>query len=469
MRVCLIQLSQGDVDITPPSDDEYPDPGLYTDKHTFKNRLVRKDRIKQDIDLTATENFDLFMIISGWHEDRTLGIQTVAYLEESKIPFVGLPSRIIERCIIQYCPAKTKTGLQIENLVGVDESSPGMTGDEYACTVVELGHAPVALSPVRRSQVDCLRRSSNPNLYDRICSLAKDAFHANDMHGCFWCTVLIRVTNEKPVLISINPMPQIFLRQISTEDWAIRESFPGSHRSLINSIIASCFLSRFPTPKHFETVGQEYDEVAPKYDAVTEGVYHDNVRKIATKYNYDGVVLDLACGTGLLARLKGEAQGLKPGDLKNLTKFIGVDLSAQMRTECLRCGWYERVLVGPMQSVLTTFIEAADHIVCIGALHYLNSNELSLVLSRVFQLARCSVTFTIDEIPESYIAAQRARGREFMHGINHVDEVNAYGIPVGWELADHWRGLGWKSPTTGDDVYIHVFRFERLDETRVLS
>lgn len=469
MRVCLIQLSQGDVDITAPSDNGYPDPGLYTDQHTLENRVIRKDRIKQDIDRAATENFDLFMILSGWHEDRTLGIQTVAYLEDSKIPFIGLPSWIIERCEIQYCPVGTKPCLQIENLVGVNASSPGMTGDEYACTVVELGHAPVALSPVLQSRMDCLRRASNPNLYDRICSLAEDAFHANDMHGCFWCTVLIRVTNEKPVLVSINPMPPIFLRQLSTEDWAIRESFPGSHRSLINSLIASCFLSHCPSPEHFKTVGQEYDEVAPKYDTVTEGIYHDNVRKIATKYIYDGVVLDLACGTGLLARLKGEAQGLKSGHSNNPTKFIGVDLSPQMKTECLRCGWYERVLVGPIQCVLTTFNEVVDHIVCIGALHYLDSNELSLVLSRAFQLARCSVTFTIDEIPESYIAAQRSRGREFMHGINHVDEVNAYGIPVGWELADHWRCLGWKSPTTGDDVYIQVFRFECLDETSVLS
>ncbi|KAH1500678.1 hypothetical protein LV164_006015 [Aspergillus fumigatus] len=64
-----------------------------------------------------------------------------------------------------------------------------------------------------------------------------------------------------------------------------------------------------------------------------------------------------------------------------------------------------------------------------------------------------SVTYTIDEIPESYIAPQRSWGREYMHGVNHVDEVAAYNVPVGW-----------KSSTTGYDVYTNLFRFERLDE-----
>ncbi|PKX94066.1 uncharacterized protein P174DRAFT_503862 [Aspergillus novofumigatus IBT 16806] len=193
-------------------------------------------------------------------------------------------------------------------------------------------------------------------------------------------------------------------------------------------------------------------------------IYHDNVRKIATKYNYDGVLLDLACGTGLFARLKGEAQGVTSGDHRSSsTRFIGVDLSPQMGTECLHHGWYERVLVGPIQHVLTEWVDPVDHIVCIGALHYLDTIELSLDLSRAFQLARESVTFTIDEIPESYIAAQRSRGREYMHGVNHVDEVAAFGVLVGWKSADHWKCLGWKSPTTGDDVYTNIFLFECLD------
>ncbi|EAW22565.1 class I SAM-dependent methyltransferase [Aspergillus fischeri NRRL 181] len=467
MRICLFQTS----DNPSRGDDGYPDPGLYTDQHTFEHRLISKDSIKQDIDLAAAEGFDVYMLISWeWHDDQiqSAGIQIAKYLEELRLPFIGLPSRILERC------KPDLAGRSQLRLAALDSGNPSSddnrhlvaAGDEYACVVVQLGNTPVALSPGIRHQKEILKRTSNPRLYDEIRSLAEGAFHATDMHGCSWCTVLFRVTNNsKPMLIGIDPMSRIFLPQLSVEDCAIRESFPGGHRLLINSVIASSLSVHSRSAELLRKVGDEYDGVAPKYDAVTHGIYHDNVKKIATKYNYDGVVLDLACGTGLFARLKGEAQGVTSGDHRiYTTRFIGVDLSPQMRAECLLHGWYERVLVGPIQHVLTEWVDPVDHIVCIGALHYLDRNEVSLVLSRAFQLARGSVTYTIDEIPESYIAAQRSRGREYMHGVNHVDEVAAYGVPVGWKLADHWKCLGWKSPTTGDDVYTNIFRFERLDE-----
>ncbi|KAF4168927.1 hypothetical protein CNMCM6936_000338 [Aspergillus lentulus] len=466
MRICVFQTSD-----IPSQADGYPDPGLYTDQHTFEHRVIRKDSVKQDIDLAAAEGFGLYMLFSwDWHggQIQSTGIQITKYLEEVKLPFIGLPSRVLERC-----KPDLDGRLQL-HLTGHNSGNPSSgenrdiiaAGDEYACVVVQLGNTPVALSPGICHQKQCLKRTLNPHLYDEICSLAEGAFDANDMHGCFWCTVLFRVTKiTRPMLIGINPMSPIFLPQLSVEDCTIRESFPGGHRSLINSVIASSLIVHSHSVELLRKVGEEYDDVAPKYDAVTHGIYHDNVKKIATKYNYDGVVLDLACGTGLFARLRGEALAVTSGDHRNsTTKFMGVDLSPQMRTECLYHGWYERVLVGPIQRILTEWMDPVDHIVCIGALHYLDKNELSLVLSRAFHLARVSVTFTIDEIPESYIAAQRSRGREYMHGVNHVAEVAAYGVPVGWKLADHWKCLGWKSPTTGDDVYTNVFRFERLDE-----
>ncbi|KAF3910647.1 hypothetical protein ABW21_db0205489 [Orbilia brochopaga] len=211
-------------------------------------------------------------------------------------------------------------------------------------------------------------------------------------------------------------------------------------------------------------IGQEYDGVAANYDSHTAGIYHDGIREIITKYQFGGLVLDLACGTGLVARFNGEAQGLEAGDPKNISKFIGVDISASMRTECLQNGWYDKVIVGPIQRVLMAWVDPVDHIICIGALHYLNVDELYLALSRAFQLAKFSVTFTIDEIPESYNTAQTRAGRAHMSGYNHIEAVDAYGIPTGWTIADRWRRLGWNSPTTGDEVYTNVFIFERIQE-----
>ncbi|RVD83496.1 uncharacterized protein DFL_007883 [Arthrobotrys flagrans] len=460
MRICILRAAPGQGD-----DTHYSDIGLFTDRHTFEQRFINKDTIKPDLNLAAAENFDLYFnfLHWAWHGSthKAAAVLAAKYIEYLAIPVIGLPIRILERCDLD-----TFGRFMLENVdidIGQLQEENLMVGQEYSCTTIELDNTPIPLSPVPQIDTGVLSKlasrissPSNSSLFNTIQKLAEDAFYANDLHGSFWCTFHFRVTvDAKPVLAGINPMPKtIFPFTSAPEACAVRESFPGSYRSLMQSLIASYFLKRNRNFEVFRKIGEEYDEVAPIYDDVTKGVYYDGVNTILKKYNFDGIVLDVACGTGLVARLHGNPH--------NLSRFIGMELSSQMRTECVRHGLYSTVLVGPMQRLLITYKDPVDHIICMGAFHFLDTNELSLVLSRAFQLARRSVTFTIDEIPNSYKKAQSTRGREYMAGFNHLDEVERYGTPVGWKLADRWRYLGWASPTTGDEVYSNVFRFEAL-------
>ncbi|EWC47446.1 hypothetical protein DRE_00414 [Drechslerella stenobrocha 248] len=440
-----------------------PSPGLYVSDHTFEHRFIDCENIQAELSPTVGENYDLYMNFLPWHLQGSDNIATVnfagIYVESLGAPVIGIPSQILDSC-------RTNPSSNILHQNFTSEQGEDL-GDEYACMVVELIDTPVALSPVLRRSGTILKSSSNSSLYNSIRRLAEETFSTRNLHGCPWCTILICATNDGNLaLTGINLLPQIFLpstgQPSSIEDYTIRTSFPGSYRAFINSLIASCFLKRESSLETPQDIGQEYDKVAPNYDAVTSGIYHDHVGKIVTKYNYDGLVLDLACGTGFVARFNGEAQGLKAGDNSNASKFIGIEVSAQMRTECLRHGWYKKILLGPIQRVLVAYTNPVDHITCIGALHYLDTNELSLVLSRAFQLASCSVTFTVDEITDSYKSAQSLRGLAHMGGLNHLGEVEAYGTPEGWKLADRWRHLGWNSPSTGHEIYTSIFRFERL-------
>lgn len=131
---------------------------------------------------------------------------------------------------------------------------------------------------------------------------------------------------------------------------------------------------------------------------------------------------------------------------------------------CLEHKVYEAVVLGPVQKILMVYQKPVDHIVCMGTLHFLSTYELSMVLSRSFQLARSSVTFSVDEIPPVYNDSLKAIGEQYMESLDHLAGVEAFGTPVGWKLVDRWRRFGWKSPTTGAEVYTSVFRFEREDQ-----
>jgi hypothetical protein len=124
---------------------------------------------------------------------------------------------------------------------------------------------------------------------------------------------------------------------------------------------------------------------------------------------------------------------------------------------------YDHVFIGPVQEVLPTITASFDHIMCYQVIHFVSAFEVSLVLSRCFQLAKQSVTIDVDEIPEAYNEATKKLPppNNVMTSINHVQEVRDFGVPRGWKLVLEERVFGWKSPNTNVDVNTTLFHFER--------
>lgn len=98
---------------------------------------------------------------------------------------------------------------------------------------------------------------------------------------------------------------------------------------------------------------------------------------------------------------------------------------------------------------------------CFGALHFLDSVLLNAVLSRVFMLARRSVTFEVDDLSDEYIGGVVEKHGALCFNANHVRAVEEFGVPKGWALQlREWEKL-YVSPTTNGEVGGYVMRFER--------
>jgi hypothetical protein len=137
-----------------------------------------------------------------------------------------------------------------------------------------------------------------------------------------------------------------------------------------------------------------------------------------------------------------------------------VDLSPLMAAKCEKEQNYDKVIIGAMQRIIPS-MQPTDHIVSISSLHFLSVLDLNLVFMCCFRLARKSVTLMIDDIPDDYNKNLVEMGYDHMIGVNHVVEVEAFGVPRGWKLVDRWRDFGWQSPKTKNDVFTTVFRFEK--------
>ena len=175
-------------------------------------------------------------------------------------------------------------------------------------------------------------------------------------------------------------------------------------------------------------------------------------------FDFSGTLLELASGTGAFGcelhdhQMKNEAG--------KLSTIVGNDISPGMVRNNPRPEVYKEVIIGPLQEVIMDTNEHFDHIACMSAFCFLDEVTLSAVLVRMFQVARSSVTFTVEEIPESYNPAMKQTYNVISN--NHLQVVEGFGVPRGWRLAYRKRDDGWKSPTTGIQVAVTIFRFEAL-------
>ena len=371
-------------------------------------------------------------------------------------------------------------------------------GEEYLVTVIQMHNTPVALTPCKvRFPPNDTRTTKNflthevkfdPDLgmelvdeqsHGSLCTRLQDtavaAFLANSMwENCMGCDVDIRVPHDGlPVALEVNPMPAAFLPPGHVfEDLPIKHTFPGGHRAIINIFIANYALRHKPSDisRRISQVSDAYDGLAETYDAFVE--QHTGfpaiMADLVDSYRFAGSVLDLGCGTGLFGqRLHVEPMGSCNGTTTPKDRLVGVDVSRGMIERCRASGRYDEVLLGSIQDILPG-LSTYDHIVCLSALHFLTAPELSLVLARCFQLARLSLTVSMDEVPNNQAQGPDIPAGLSMESFSHIDEAMAFGIPPGWQLVCRKRRLTCVSPLCGDRIHTTVLRYEKLKRSDIV-
>lgn len=358
-------------------------------------------------------------------------------------------------------------------------------GRDYSCVVIEFGNTPVALNPTRYTypadvttgfqtfdvkfhpnlKDEVMVRSENPVLFDRLRELAEQAWWVNKMEGNNWCNVDIRerTSDGKLFLIEVNPMPALFYRwEHEWEDVVIRDLFPGGHRAVINVLITSTFMQQGKHKDGIALVAATFDDFSSTYDSafmIQGAAFEQSTDALVMAHDFSGSVLDLGCGTGLFGRKLYKHQ--KQHGI-NLSRIVGNDISYQMVEKNPIPESYKEYKMGPLQDVVMNLTESFDHIVSRSAFQYLDEVTLSAVLARIFLVARKSVTFTIDEIPELQNEMLEKASMKHMQAKNHVAQVDGFGVPRGWRVASRQRAYAWTSPSTNTDVFVTTYRFEAL-------
>lgn len=308
-------------------------------------------------------------------------------------------------------------------------------------------------------------RSENPVLFDRLRELAEQAWWVNKMEGNNWCNVDIRerTSDGKLFLIEVNPMPALFYRwEHEWEDVVIRDLFPGGHRAVINVLITSTFMQQGKHKDGIALVAATFDDFSSTYDSafmIQGAAFEQSTDALVMAHDFSGSVLDLGCGTGLFGRKLYKHQ--KQHGI-NLSRIVGNDISYQMVEKNPIPESYKEYKMGPLQDVVMNLTESFDHIVSRSAFQYLDEVTLSAVLARIFLVARKSVTFTIDEIPELQNEMLEKASMKHMQAKNHVALVDGFGVPRGWRVASRQRAYAWTSPSTNTDVFVTTYRFEAL-------
>ncbi|RMJ09243.1 hypothetical protein CDV36_011127 [Fusarium kuroshium] len=425
-------------------------------------------------------------------EERDAAITNIdQQLQPGRLRALGYPLTDKSKLPTPPLEVKPATIYDLPDDIIVQEFIPGV---DYSVVVVEFGKTPIALNPTiynYPSREDAnkkyrfltfdikfhpelseslVNRDDDPKLFDTLQRLAVEAFQVNDMAGGSWGNVKIRIKPDgKPVVIKVNSMPSVFLPPNFGKEAVISKSLPGEHRALINIMMAS-YMMRSETYDNArrDLIGKVYNRFAPEYDTsyASNGTAEESWDRLLSKFNFDGSLLDIACGTGLFGRLirtkqQTRCNGSSPASQRS--RHMGLDISSEMGRLAKESG-YDHVFIGPVQEVLPTITESFDHIMYYSAIHFLSALEVSLVLSRCFQLAQKSVTIGVDEIPEAYNEAVKKLPppNNVMTSINHIQEVRDFGVPRGWKLALEEQMFGWKSPNTNVDVNTTLFHFERI-------
>ncbi|OQE21412.1 hypothetical protein PENFLA_c014G10646 [Penicillium flavigenum] len=472
MKICVINSSTND-DGQAPNFDFY----IPSVRHQFFTKYVTdlKASVQDQVGKICEEGFDAFMnnlSNTGANED-----EVTEYLESK-----GL------LCITNNWAIQKKTELHLQEAAGqcelkvLQESLNHNKCDRFAVILIEMGHEVVPLAPVRYATTDtdlqnggiCARRNQSGIVVDssihefvedearksELQSSAIKLFKALKMTGVGWLRVDFTVQRDSnQAAISGVSSPDILAPtsdHATIDDFVIQQKFPGGHEVLIDTLIAAKEIQCGVHVEMAKGVSAFYDKMAPSYNSSLHisGLYQLQ-RSMAAKFDFSGQVLDVGCGRGSFGEILN-AQGVSP-------QLTGIEISKGMiDSPSIESYYQDPIRIGLMQELVMNAGEF-DHIVCFSAFQFLNRQQFSAVLARMFMLARKSITFEVDDLDDEYLSILGKLNGGRVFDFNNAPSAKEFGIPRGWRRV-HWERLHlYTSPTTKTDVFAYAVRFERAD------
>lgn len=283
----------------------------------------------------------------------------------------------------------------------IETASGSTEASLYCCMVLDMFEATIALAPAECDlfgvATEVLRREADAVLFEILQTKATETFKKMGLQGSSWSTIQLNVSKGYTVTVTgISLTPTICRSLDRGEDLIIAKSFPGGHEAFINCAITTQRLKLEETNIAEQRVGESYTEISSDYEMHVEATDLPKiVAEVVDRYDFSGSVLDLACGTGLFGRTLHPSQQSRH---QSLSVIDGIEISPGMARFAVGSGIYNHIHIGSMQRTVTR-MHPVDHVCIFGAIYFLLPEEMSLVVSRVFQLARKSVTLAVDEIP----------------------------------------------------------------------
>ncbi|KAL8808977.1 MAG: hypothetical protein Q9200_003837 [Gallowayella weberi] len=359
-----------------------------------------------------------------------------------------------------------------------------ITGIECSAIVLEMGHEPVALSPLeyvfpkdtpsKRAFLTFENKFENVDKgiiqyafttdakrKAAVQKAAVEAFKSAGMSpGGAWARVDMRIetATNRVYVLEVNPFPSIFCPIGNTfgDDLVVEKTFPGSHFAIMDILIASHRIQHGVPAREYPNIASIYDKISTDYDKTRRSQpLERKVAENAISFDWTGSVLDLGCGTGYLGELLHAAG--------SASDMIGVDLSPGMTAAASVKKFYRQpVTIEPIQEFIFRGVEGSyDHVACYSTLCFFDNPTCTAIIARMFMLARKSVSFEIDDLsPEDCEKISKfADGRWW--NWNNTCIGSRFPTPTGWKRVQDESRVLYHSVHSYTDVHGRFFRFER--------
>ncbi|KAJ5212656.1 uncharacterized protein N7498_004302 [Penicillium cinerascens] len=341
----------------------------------------------------------------------------------------------------------------------VNENGKGVSFEDHDSAVEITSQSIINFEPATCQQGEILANVSEPALRNNlvaICHSTLKILQPAQQSGLFRLEFRNDSETKQPKLHGIEPQPRIFaLDGVGLDDALVRSTVPGGHAALF-SFLTILQVSDYGALKEKQQMAEFYADYAVYYDEeMTDEIgYCRHQQIMASQFDWTGTVLDVACGTGALGRYLSDGE--------QDCKIFGIDLSLEMtNTSSIRKYYQLPITIGTMQAAMMQ-PEEYDHVACFGGLDYLGDDDFRIVLSRMFSVARKSVSFNVEQ-PTSEYWAKMAENPSIPPSYDHSKKLwDDFQIPVGWELVYDKRDMLYHDNQLDCDIAGCMVRLERL-------